>query len=267
MIEVVLGQSAAGALKAVRGTDKTIGDICEIDLCLSIGDASGDNFESGRTEVIKCQHNACFDFGVEISAMQAEKSIENLKRLKKHSADEPLRIWYCASMPDEICGLYFLAEFLDGGNTIYTVRLSKTINRSGKLVDISCSGELDSKELCGFAQNCTELKEEEKEYMRSVWQRVKTAPLRAVVNGRLVGVAEDFYDEFIRREAEQMSAEISESALIGNVLQRYHFGIGDGWCALRITEMINNREFEIIRKQTNEFNLPMPKYAVILKKK
>ncbi len=74
------------------------------------------------------------------------------------------------------------------------------------------------------------------------WQDLKkeNAPLRASVNGRLMGVPEDFYDSFIFREIARKTVQFSEPEVIGRVLGRFQLGIPDGWVACRIEKMVQS---------------------------
>jgi hypothetical protein len=62
----------------------------------------------------------------------------------------------------------------------------------------------------------------------------ENAPLRAVINGRLQSVPENFYDDFILREIALEKNEFHEANLIGRIFGKYQLGIGDGWlCVLK----------------------------------
>ena len=76
--------------------------------------------------------------------------------------------------------------------------------------------------------------------------REENAPLRAVVNGRLVSVGEDFYDPFIRAHIPNGVFRVAQ--LIGEVLGRERLGIGD-WClAKRIKAMLDQGELITVSK-------------------
>ena len=83
--------------------------------------------------------------------------------------------------------------------------------------------ELSSTEVQFFAYHWIELKEEK-------------STLRAIVNGKLIGVPEDFYDYIVRKEV--TNGEFTIGRLIGNVLGKHPLGIGDWWIAKRINKMI-----------------------------
>ena len=80
------------------------------------------------------------------------------------------------------------------------------------------------------------------------WSRLQeeNAPLRAVVNGRLHSVREDFYDPFIRAHIPDGTFRVAR--LIGDVLGRCQLGIGDWWIAKRIQAMEAQRELITVSK-------------------
>ena len=61
------------------------------------------------------------------------------------------------------------------------------------------------------------------------WEMLKedNSPLRAVINGELTGVPEDFYDFLIQKEL--TASPIKEARLIGNILGKYPVLLNDGW--------------------------------------
>lgn len=71
--------------------------------------------------------------------------------------------------------------------------------------------------------------------------------MRAVVNGKVIGVPEDFYDHIIRKEIPD--GEIVMGRLIANILGKYRLGIGDWWYAKRIKKMIEHGELVVVQKQ------------------
>ena len=76
--------------------------------------------------------------------------------------------------------------------------------------------------------------------------REENSPLRAVVNGRLHSVGEDFYDPFIRAQIPDGIFRVAH--LIGDVLGRYQLGIGDWWIAKRIQAMETQGELITVSK-------------------
>ena len=90
----------------------------------------------------------------------------------------------------------------------------------------------------------------------------KRTVLRAVINGRLFSVPEDFYDHFIRSEIENQNDEFQEGQLIGRILGKYQLGISDGWLAMRIEKMIENGKLQIITNAPSD----CPAYHRVIRK-
>ena len=80
------------------------------------------------------------------------------------------------------------------------------------------------------------------------WSRLRAenAPLRAVINGRLHSVSEDFYDAFIRAHIPDGTFRVAQ--LIVEVLGRCQLGVGDWWIAKRIQTMENLGELITVSK-------------------
>ena len=89
--------------------------------------------------------------------------------------------------------------------------------------------------------------------MASRWRELQqeNAPLRAVVNGQVRSVREDFYDEMIRRHIPEGQTKIAN--IIGDVLGREKPGIGDVWLAERIRWMLSTGELRMVREDPERF--------------
>jgi len=98
----------------------------------------------------------------------------------------------------------------------------------------------------------------------SHWQKLQaeSAPLRALLNGQLVGTSEELYDDFILREIAAESEEFQEAMIVGRVLGKYQLGIGDSWVAIRIEEMIHAGKREAVTVGEKD----VPSYHRVLKK-
>ena len=79
----------------------------------------------------------------------------------------------------------------------------------------------------------------------------ENAPLRAVVNGQVRSVGEDFYDDLIRRHIPEGQTKIAN--IIGNVLGQERPGIGDVWLAERIRWMLSTGELRMVREDKEMF--------------
>ena len=96
------------------------------------------------------------------------------------------------------------------------------------------------------------------------WQQLKkeNAPLRAVVNRRLVSVPETFYDSFILQELDAEEDEFMEARVIGKVLGKYSLGISDSLVAIRIEQFIKDGMLKAVTHAGEKD----PAYHRILKK-
>lgn len=177
--------------------------------------------------------------------------VENVKKAKKNldilveraSAGEILRIWY-SEQPVEYCGLcWLISELKNRMKNLPRIRVIKQPNQVEKgntICHYMGWGGVCPEE---FHQFLSLEKEATPAFVTGAiiqWKKMQdqNAPLRAVINGTLQSVPEDFYDCFIKREISLAEHEFHEAHLIGNILGKYQLGIGDVWVAFRIEKMI-----------------------------
>lgn len=86
---------------------------------------------------------------------------------------------------------------------------------------------------------------------------LENAPLRAVVNGTVLSVSEDFYDFIIWNRLTEKP--VKECRLIGDILGQVPIGIGDWWYAARIEHFIRQGRIKAVEDSKN-------KYARLIKK-
>lgn len=75
------------------------------------------------------------------------------------------------------------------------------------------------------------------------------APLRAIINGNVIGVPIDFYDFALR--ANMPDGEFRVAQLIGKSLNQIA-GVGDRWLFLRIQAMIQSGELIEVSATTDD---------------
>lgn len=170
--------------------------------------------------------------------------------LERSAAGEPVRLWY-SDQPDELCGFYWLLARLDGleqCGPVSAVRLPRWDQRDNSVVTYTSWGEVPP----GEWSRLLPLEQPVSPILRRAcanrWRELQeeNAPLRAVLNGVLASVPEDFYDSFIRRELARMEEEFNESQLIGEVIGRCRLGIGDGLIHRRVQAMVDAGELEAL---------------------
>lgn len=170
--------------------------------------------------------------------------------LERSAAGEPVRLWY-SDQPDELCGFYWLLARLDGleqCGAVSAVKLPRWDQRDNSVVTYTAWGDVPPGEWSRFLPLEQPVSPTLRRACANRWKELQkeNAPLRAVLNGVLAGVPEDFYDSFIRRTLVRMEREFNESRLIGEVIGRCQLGIGDGLIHRRIQAMVDAGELEAL---------------------
>lgn len=176
------------------------------------------------------------------------------KRLKKYLEEgESIRIWY-SDAPYSRCGFYSLCAMLRKyENEIRTVKLPEYSVQTNSIVTYKNWGEVAAEEFAAFLPDERILSKEELRMYAIWWSKLveDNSPLRAMVNGRLVGVQEDFYDFAIwKRLTEE---PIKEARLIGNILGNYQLGISDWWFAARIEQFIRQGKIRVVEDSEDSY--------------
>ena len=91
--------------------------------------------------------------------------------------------------------------------------------------------------------------------MADRWKQLQreNAPLRAVLNGRLVSAPESLYDPYILREIDAQDQEFRGADVVGNVIGKYQLGIGDGWIVRRMEQFIRSGILEPVTQAGSPF--------------
>lgn len=106
-----------------------------------------------------------------------------------------------------------------------------------------------------------QLSQMEKKMHSGYWQRLieENAPLRAIINGEVISVPEDFYDFIIQSNLPEDDFILGR--FIGKLLGEYDLGISDSWYTLRMNKMIEDNKLAVV----NNKNLSHP-YEKVLRK-
>lgn len=245
-------------------------DIYGFHLVLSIGDISETQPGIKRRETLEHLYGASFgDIGVQAAQELIKNIHENLEAVRERIAvGESLRIWY-SNQPDELCGLYWLLWQLEqwqmSNVEVSVIKLPEwEVNEDDEVVRKKGWGEVAPGEWHQYIALQQVAPLAFKRSCASHWQELQreNAPLRAMLNGELVSMQENLYDDFILQEIASEDAEFHEARIIGGVLGNYQLGISDAWIALRIEEMIRAGKFEIVSGPGED----MPTYHRLLRK-
>lgn len=213
-----------------------------LDFSMDIGDLSVPLDSPRRREIIASMHS------VDMPANQrpqpsksqpVDASIEEWGRLQKFLEEgREARIWY-SDAPYSRCGFYHLCQLLRKyNNAYYVVKLPEHVVQGKCVIAYQGWGEVSQEEFSSFLPYAKELSKEEIRMYCSLWTELEeeNSPLRAVVNGRVTGVSEDFYDFQIWKRLTR--EPIKEARLIGDMIGHEQFGVGDHWYAKRIEHHI-----------------------------
>lgn len=285
MIEVMFGESEGGAMRAAKnyrkpdyrngatawfgkkpskeefdkmfGGEPVGGDASQV-VCLpfllDMGDISVPVESEYRKNFILNMYTTNQRDDTELSAEYDaawNRYINEIARLRQFAKQgESIRLWY-SDAPYSLCGFYHACSILEKYNCkVSVVKLPSHIRLSDTTLQFFISwGEVEAGKFHQFLDLEKELNVCERKTFASRWLELKeeNAPLRAMINGTLIGVNEDFYDFVIRKELPE--GEIVMARLIGNILGKYHFGVGDWWYANRINRMITLGEIEVVEER------------------
>jgi hypothetical protein len=287
MIELAFSESTAGALKfaksmkkgaCLQGATAVIGgtakekreakkpriwkgetmeggsqDVAALSLYLDIGDISdADGDLENRKKLLKELFSDCPGVVADGIWDQSRAALSRLEETKKTL--EPVRIWICADNPTEMCGLYFVCRFMAGAATpLFLVCIPERVETEDRIVTYRGTGDIEPEELSKYAACGTEgpVSQLRRGFFADIWSTLsrENAPLRAVVNGTIMSVPENFYDFALR--AHMPDGDFRVAQLIGKTLADLP-GAGDRWFFLRICAMIRSGELVVVREATDD---------------
>lgn len=212
-------------------------DVAWFPLNLSIGDIS-DPFSDVRAvflqALLPCTDPSIADVGKTMLS-SARRSLE-----KVLNTDGPIRIW-TSQNPDELCGFCHILTLLPPNADIRVIKLPEYEVSGNTVTTHNSWGEVLPEQFGAYLALEKPLTDIERRHYTALWRELQreNGPLRAVVNGRLTTVGEDFYDHFILRELRKQPEQFHEARLIGEILGRHQLGISDSLVALRIEHFIS----------------------------
>ena len=246
------GQAIGGSLK----------DVVNIGLDLDIGDISESVDGIERKEIFKNIFDSSYD------EKEGQRFFDDQKKdLKKliSSAKEgkDIRIW-TSSSPHSACGFAFVCNLLkDIDCNISMVSFPQYHHISEDTVLTSASwNAVAPNEFYKFLSYEKEISNIIKQIQADLWDELKeeNAPLRAVVNGKLISVPEDFYDHIIINNIPD--EEFTRGMLIGKIIGEYELGVGDTWFAQRINKMIEDKKLKVVshKNSSHPYDLALKKF-------
>lgn len=227
-------------------------DVEALTLALDIGDISDCRIECDLQSRIRVLSDLYGDFpGVPDQIWLTNKHALT-RVLEAGSALEPIRIWVSPHSPAELCGLYYACRLtLNSPTPLYVVCAPSETEKGDCVVSYRSSGEMPPEELGDLAASEQPLSLTMRSYFAGLWDDLvrENAPLRAIVNGVVMGVPVEFYDFALR--ANLPEGEFHVARLIGNTLIHMP-GVSDRWLFLRIQSMLRSGELTEVAPSTDD---------------
>ena len=233
------------------------GDVLVLSLGLDMGDIREPLGESRRA--LQRQWYGSDGTGHQEQALRAadehwQQTLEAADRLRACGPGDAVRIW-ADQTPHSACGLLHAASLLKDTNAaVSVVTLPPWRARSDNAVEIYLGwGEMAAELFGHFLSREEPLPPAVLGVLAGRWRELQeeNAPLRAVINGSVRGVGEDFYDPLLRRHIPEGRTKIGR--IIGEVLGREKPGIGDTWFSERIRRMLSTGELRMVEEDPEMF--------------
>lgn len=259
MTEILFGESEAGAMRTARRSSSALGcDVVCLALMLDIGDISKPAASEYRRRLLRSmlcreQWGADEEMKSELAGLGGEyaKELDRLKALMREGG--ALRIWYGAA-PYAMCGMMWLCGLLAHyEGEIYAVELPRRTLSENVITERSTPGELEPSEFTELLPLQRRMTALEVRSLAAEWDRhvKENAPLRAVVNGAVIGVPTGFYDFLIWKELGD--EPIMQANLIGRILCKHRLGVGDWWYAARIERFIRRGRIKVVEDSDRKY--------------
>lgn len=249
MIEVVFGDSMKAAVKIASMSEmiSNIEDVVSIAFALDVGDINCEIDSEKRKQVFR-KLTDCYDGNQHDLDNYFAKQRNDVEKLLSYAKEgHSIRIWK-SNIPSSACGFSFVCKLLEDINCeIHTIMLPEYCEENnGTIFAYMDWGEVAAEKLSDFLYLDRKVSDLEKKLQSDLWKALikENAPLRAIVNGKLISVPVDFYDHIITHNMPNGDFEMAR--FIGKILGKYALGIGDGWYALRINKMIEENKLEIV---------------------
>lgn len=233
--------------KAVGGDSK---DVVYIGFALDIGDISG-NFDGIERHNVFKKLWGRFDFDDNEQEQFFYNQRKDMEKLLSAAANGgPIRIWR-SNTAYSTCGFYFVCNILRNIDCKISVVLLpeyKQISQN-EVMTYTDWGQIEPGKFYQFLNLEKQLYQSEKQIFSNCWCNLvsENAPLRAVVNRKLISVPEDHYDYIITKNIPDN--DFLMARLIGEIMGNYKLGVSDSWYALRIDKMIEDNKLIIVENK------------------
>lgn len=255
MIDIVFSAAAEGSLRASCLQEKN-DFICDVDLMLDVGYIDQPIDGKYRRDLYSKMYQlgsrlpdaSDLDMGEYFDA-----SIKSIKKMiKRARKGEDIRIWQ-SKRAEALCELYYICNLLSDienlGNVKFVIIPSTVTEEEG----IDSWGMMNSNKMIKFQKdNTVSITHETIEEYGNKWKTLanENALLRAVVDGEVMSVSEDYYDCKILSCIKENG--MTETLVWGNFLDSERPHVSQLICAWRIKEMIKLGHIEVVKKEIDQ---------------
>lgn len=288
MLEILFNDSAAGSMKCAKSTQEirtnndgptsvwgdaslipkydnwisvpgTPDEVICLSYLLDVGDIQQEYNSSYRQDLIYSMYTQSGwddtpEFHAELKSAIQDSTNEYIRLMELLKTEKSIRIWY-SHTPHSLCGLYWLCHQLSKKDVdIHVVELPEYELTSKNTITIfSDWGDVAAEKLSSFLSLEKKLSSGQRHMFANKWSELMedNSPLRAIINGKIVGVPENFYDFLIRKRITK--TPIREARLIGDILRLYPIGVSDWWYGARIEKMIETGEIKVIEDSPQKY--------------
>lgn len=237
-------------------------NVVNIGFSLDVGDISG-AIDGNERQNVFCKLWGRFNFNNKEQEQFFQNQRKDMEQLLAAAKDGiPIRIWQ-SNAPYATCGFYYICYVLRNIDcNISVVSLPKcTQVANDEIVAYSHWGEVAPGKFHQFLPLEKQVSQLEKRIAGDHWHKLvaENAPLRAIINGKLISVPEDFYDFIITENLPDNDFVMAQ--VIGKLLGEYSLGISDSWYAWRIDKMIEANKIIVVENKDSSHP-----YRKVLKK-
>ena len=237
-------------------------EVVNIGFSLDISDISGAIDGNERQNVFRKVWGR-FDFDNKEQKQFFQNQRKDMEKLLSVAKDGmSIRIWK-SDAPYSTCGFYFVCNILrniDCNISVVSLPKYRPIYKN-EIVEYSHWGEVEAGKFYQFLPLEKQLTQIEKRIISDYWHDLmaENAQLRAIINGKLTSVPENFYDFIIMKN--MPDNDFIMARFIGKLLGEYSLGISDSWYALRIDKMIEENQLIVVENKD-----PLHPYGKVLRK-
>ena len=253
-------------------------DVFSFDLAWSIGSLNGKELLPGRLDVLKRRARIWAEYYPNVTAQTEEnaatetdtpaelpdiaaslakeaeaahqKILDDVKQVyERVRQGEHVRIWY-TEVPDEVCGLYWFLDLLShisvSDDQVRLVRIPKVFMQQNNAVEYNHSGEIPVEEWYKLVPLEEKLKYKDLQLYQWYWRDLNPndKQLCVLLNGRLLCVNADFYDNFILDMLAKSETGMPLNFLLGKLLGEFR-GVSDVFYVERINTLIAEGKIQV----------------------